>query len=160
MKEFLSHRRVKYLEYDISSDRNAAQELMKRTGRMAVPVIIIDNEIIIGYDRDRLEEILDQPREKPKALPPPFGALVADAGKITLRQGSGLKLGAYVGEVKVGSVAEKVGLKSGDIITEVNKQSVSNAADLESVLSRMDKGSYITVVFLRGEQRLTGEGTF
>jgi glutaredoxin 3 len=160
VKEFLSHRHIKYVEYDISRDGKAAQELLKRTGRTAVPVIIIDGEIIIGYDRDRLEEILDQKQEMPKTLHPSFGALVADAGKITLRQGVGLNLGAYVGDVKPGSLAEKMGLKSGDIIVEVNKQGISNAADLESVLSRMDKGSYIAITLLRGEQRFTAEGVF
>jgi len=62
--------------------------------------------------------------------------------------------------VRPGSVAERIGLASGDIITELNLQRIANADDLERALSRLAKGSRFSVVFLRGNQTLTREGTF
>jgi glutaredoxin 3 len=158
VKEFLSQKGVSYIEHDISRDRAAAQELVTITGQMAVPVTVIDGEPIIGFDRARLETALSRGTGRQEVPRPSFGASVADAGKITSRQGAGIILGAYVGSVRTGSLAERMGLAKGDIITEVNKQGISNAGELEAVLSRMDKGSYISIVFLRNGQRLNAEG--
>jgi glutaredoxin 3 len=160
VKEFLSQRGVSYSEKDVSRDRAAAQEMVQKTGQMGVPVTIIDGEQIIGFDRDRLEAALSKQTAAPKAPPPSFGASVADAGKITARQGKAITLGAYVGSVKGGSLAQRLGMAKGDIITEFNKKSISNAAELESALSRLDTRSYVTVVFLRDGKQLKAEGAF
>jgi glutaredoxin 3 len=160
VKEFLSQKGVSFSEKDISRDGAAAQELLKITGQMAVPVTVIDGEPIIGFDRERLEAALSKQTAAPKAPPPSFGASVADAGKITARHGAGITLGAYVGGVKAGSLAQRLGLAKGDIITEFNKKSISNAAELESALSRLDAKSYVTVVFLRDGKQLKVEGAF
>lgn len=155
VKEFLSQRGAIFKEYDVSQDRAAAQELMRKTSQMAVPVIIIDGETIIGFDRARLEQALSkQPRQRPS-----LGASIADASKITAKQGSVITFGAYIGNVRAGSVADRIGLKQGDIITEVNMQNVANAGGLESVLSRLNPESRISLVFLRDNKTLTAEGT-
>jgi len=155
VKEFLSQKGAIFKEYDVSQDSAAAQDLMRKTGQMAVPVIAINGETIIGFDRARLEQALSQqPRQRPS-----FGASIADASKITARQGSVITFGAYIGNVRAGSVAERVGLKQGDIITELNLQNVAKASDLESVLSRLNPGSRISMVFLRGNKTLRAEGT-
>lgn len=89
-----------------------------------------------------------------------LGAAVADATRITARQGSGITLGAYVGKVRAGSAAEKLGLVQGDIITEVNMQNIANAADLERTLSKLRRGSRLSVIFLRGNKKLAAEGLY
>ena len=101
-----------------------------------------------------MEQILNK-RQKPS-----FGASIADASKITQRQESGITLGAYIGKVRPGSVAEKVGLVQGDIIVEVNMRRVANAADLEMIISKLNKGNRVSLVFLRGNKQLTSEGVF
>jgi len=154
LKEFLSQRGISFEERDVSRDKAAAQELVNRTGQMGVPVTIIDGQTIVGFDRARLEQALSEWQR------PSFGASVADASKITQRQGAGITLGAYVGTVRPGSVAEKVGLAPGDIIIEVNLQHIANADDLERIVTKLDKGNRISLVFLRGNKQLTGEGTF
>jgi glutaredoxin len=155
VKEFLSQKGAVFKEYDVSQDRAAAQELMRKTGQMAVPVVTINGETIVGFDRARLEQALNrQPRQRPS-----FGASIADASKITARQGSVITFGAYIGNVRAGSVAEGMGLQQGDIITELNMQNVAKASDLESVLSRVNPGSRISLVFLRGNKTLRAEGT-
>ena len=37
----------------------AREELIARTGRMAVPVITVDDEVVVGFDRGRLQRLLD-----------------------------------------------------------------------------------------------------
>jgi glutaredoxin len=156
VKEFLSQKGLGFREHDVSVDRNAAQELVSRTGQMGVPVTIIDGQTIVGFDRARLEQVISWGGGTRR---PFFGASVADASKITARQGSGITLGAYVGTVRPGLAADILGLVSGDIITEINLQRIANAADLESVLARLDKGARLSIVFLRGGQTLNAEGT-
>jgi glutaredoxin 3 len=159
VKEFLSQKGVSYIEKDVSRDRAAAQEMVSKTGQMGVPVTIINGEAIIGFDHERLEAALGKQTAAPPAPPPSFGASVADAGKITAKQGKSITLGAYVGGVKAGSLAQRLGLVKGDIITELNRKSISNAGDLESAISRLDAKSYITVIFLRDGKQLKAEGT-
>ncbi len=154
VKEFLSQKGVPFKDQDVSRDRAAAQEMIKKTGQVAVPVISIDGENVIGFDRERLEQLLSQqPQQRPS-----FGASIADASKITSRQGAVVTFGAYVGGVRTGSAAERMGLKQGDIITEMNMQNIAKASDLESIISRLNQGSRISVVFLRGNQTLRAEG--
>ena len=152
VKEFLSQKGVSYKEYDVSLDQNAARELVNRTGQMGVPVTIIDGQTIIGFDRAQLEQVLNQEQR------PSLGAAVADAGKISAKQGTGITPGAYIGKVRPGSLAERLGLVAGDIITEVNTKRIANADDIESALSKLSKGSRISLVLIRGNKRLTTEG--
>ena len=152
VKEFLSQRGIGFEERDVSLDRNAAQELISKTGQMGVPVTIIGGQAIVGFDRAQLEQAISR-RQRP-----PFGASVADASRITARQGVGITLGAYVGKVRPGSSAQRLGLEAGDIITEINMQRIANAADLEKVISTLTKGNRVSVVLLRGAQQLTSEG--
>ena len=39
-------------------DHEAREELVRRTGQMAVPVILVDDEVVVGLDRARLERLL------------------------------------------------------------------------------------------------------
>ena len=155
MKEFLSQKNVGFTEHDVSQDRAAAREMISRTGQKGVPVTVIDGEAIIGFDVARLEQALSK---RPGETRPSFGAAIADASKITAGQGAVLAFGAYIGKVRDGSAAQRVGLASGDIITEINMQRVSNADDLERALSRLNRGSRISLVFHRGSKTFTAEG--
>ena len=155
VKEFLSQRGISFREKDVSRDQSAAQEMVSLTGQMGVPVTVIDSTAIVGFDRTRLEAALAQRRV---AAHPSFGAAVADASRITARQGGGAVLGAYIGRVKPGSPADMLGLAQGDIITTVNRQSIANAADLERALAALAAGSHLQVIFLRGDKRLSAEG--
>ena len=57
MKEFLSHKGVSYLERDVATDQQAMVELAK-LGYMTTPVTLIDDEVVVGFNRKRLEELL------------------------------------------------------------------------------------------------------
>jgi len=43
---------------NVAEDEAARAELVARTGRMAVPVIVVDDEVVIGFDRGRLGRLL------------------------------------------------------------------------------------------------------
>lgn len=147
-KNFLSERGVTYTEYDVSRDRQAADEMVRLTGQMGVPVILVDGQVVIGFDRPRLENLLvgDGNARRPR-----FGLKVADASRVAR------KPGAVVGAVAPLSSGEKAGLKVGDIITEVNLKRINNSADLEHVLASLSAGSRVAFVFLRGQEALKSE---
>lgn len=155
VKEFLSQRGVGFEERDVSRNPSAAQELVRSTGQMGVPVTVINGKAVIGFDRPQLEKLLAQSQAGQR---PSFGASIADAGKLTAKQGSGITLGAYIGRVRAGSVAQRIGLAPGDIIIELNLQRIATAVDLEHALSNLNRGSHFSLVFLRGNQKMTTEG--
>ncbi len=157
VKEFLSQRNIAFEERDVSQNQSYTQEMVKSSGQMGVPVTIINGQTVVGFDRARLEQIISQTQAGPR---PSFGASIADASRITAKQGLGTTLGAYIGKVRPGSVAERTGLVTGDIVTELNMKRIANAGDLEQALSRLNKGSRFSLVFLRGNKTKTAEGTF
>lgn len=59
MKEFLSQKGVAYTEKNVAADAAARDEMFRQTGRMAVPAVTIDNQVVVGFDKRRLEELLN-----------------------------------------------------------------------------------------------------
>ena len=57
-KEFLSQKGYKFIEYDVSKDRAALDEMVKMSGARSVPVIAACNEVMVGFDRTRLQQML------------------------------------------------------------------------------------------------------
>ena len=55
-KEFLSQKGVPYTSYDVTKDKAALEEMRKISGgALRVPVIAVCNEVMVGFDRDRVE---------------------------------------------------------------------------------------------------------
>ncbi|MBW2965887.1 glutathione S-transferase N-terminal domain-containing protein [Candidatus Woesearchaeota archaeon] len=57
-KEFFKENNIEYEEIDVANNQEAAKEMIEKSGQMAVPVIDIDGEIIVGYDLERLKKAL------------------------------------------------------------------------------------------------------
>jgi len=57
-KEFFKTHNIEYTDYDVSTDLEKRKEMIERSGQMGVPVIFIDNEMIIGFDQQRLTSLL------------------------------------------------------------------------------------------------------
>jgi len=57
-KQFLRERGINFTEHDISQDHEKMAELVSRTGRVSVPVIEIDGDFIVGFDKKRLAKKL------------------------------------------------------------------------------------------------------
>jgi glutaredoxin 3 len=49
---------VEFTAKNVAEDAAAREELIAKTGRMAVPVITLDNDVIVGFDRGRLQRLL------------------------------------------------------------------------------------------------------
>ncbi len=144
-KSFLDGLGVEYTEYDVSRDRAAAEEMVGLTGQMGVPVIVVDGEAVIGFDRVRLQTLLgDGNRRKPVR----FGLKITDAAAVS---------GALVGAVSPGLPGEKAGLKAGDIITDINAGRIGSAADTERVLAGLKYGDIVTIRFLRNGKNRKSE---
>ncbi len=50
--------RDKYVEYNVAQDREALQEMTKLSGGRSVPVITVDDEVMIGFNQDKLDKLL------------------------------------------------------------------------------------------------------
>lgn len=58
VKEFLKENKIKFEEIDVSEDKKAAIELLIKSGQDSVPVIEIDDKIVIGFDKEKLKKLL------------------------------------------------------------------------------------------------------
>ncbi len=59
VKQYLDRAGVKYTEKDVDSDPAIAQESVDKSGQMGIPVLDIDGEIIVGFDRPKIDKALD-----------------------------------------------------------------------------------------------------
>lgn len=57
-KKYLDGKGIAYTEVDVSADHQAAMEMVRRTGQQGVPVIEVDGEFVIGFDKARLDALL------------------------------------------------------------------------------------------------------
>ena len=57
-KEYLSSKGVAYQSFDVSQDRAAAEEMVELSGQMGVPVIVVDGEVIVGFDQGRIDSLI------------------------------------------------------------------------------------------------------
>ncbi len=57
-KDFLAEKKIAFKDVDVGSDQKAAEEMVKKSGQMGVPVIEIDGKIIVGFDKPAIEAAL------------------------------------------------------------------------------------------------------
>ena len=57
VKEFLSQNKIEFTDRNIAADQAALDELEK-LGYMTTPVTVIDGQVVVGFDRDKLEKLL------------------------------------------------------------------------------------------------------
>ncbi len=57
-KQYLRQKGIRFKEIDVSRDQRAAQDMLRRTGQMGVPVLLIDNRPVVGFDRAKIDRLL------------------------------------------------------------------------------------------------------
>ena len=57
-KAFLKEHKVQFTDYDVSQDEGKAREMIEKSGQQGVPVIDIGGEIVVGFDKPRIKELL------------------------------------------------------------------------------------------------------
>lgn len=57
-KSFFKENRIRFNEYDVSRDQRRADEMVRKSGQMGVPVIDINGKIIVGFNQPEVEKAL------------------------------------------------------------------------------------------------------
>lgn len=57
-KQFFAENDVAYEEVDVAADNAKLQEMVEMSGQMGVPVIKIDDQVVVGFDEGKLKEML------------------------------------------------------------------------------------------------------
>lgn len=151
-KEYLRANNVPFEEKDVSSDYNAAMEMVRRSGQQGVPVIATESEVILGFDQVRLARLVEK-FAGPKR--PPLGLLAADADEYlrkhpeeAAKYPEGIK-GIYVGNVRPNSVAERSGVQHGDVIQAVANKRVRSMHGLDQLIGTLKAGESVVVRYVR-----------
>lgn len=56
-KDYLTQRGIPFTDYDVAADREKAKEMIQKSKQMGVPVIIVDNEVIVGFNQAKLDSL-------------------------------------------------------------------------------------------------------
>jgi glutaredoxin-like YruB-family protein len=57
-KDFFKENNIVYTEYDVKADLEKRKEMMEKSGQMGVPVIIIDGNLVVGFDKPAVIHLL------------------------------------------------------------------------------------------------------
>jgi len=60
VKDYLNKKGVEFEDKDVSVDREAAREMVEKSGQMGVPQIVIKDKVIVGFNRDAIDEELNK----------------------------------------------------------------------------------------------------
>jgi len=58
-KEFFEENNVEYTEHNVAEDEEKRNEMMEKSGQMGVPVIVVGDEVVVGFDKSKLSEMLE-----------------------------------------------------------------------------------------------------
>jgi len=59
-KEFLSSKNLEFTDFNVADDKAAREEMIKLSNQRAVPVIVIEDQVIIGFDQQKIDEALSK----------------------------------------------------------------------------------------------------
>lgn len=59
LKEFLKEHNVAFEDIDVSQNKKASDEMIEKSGQMGVPVIEIGEQIVIGFDKEKITKLLN-----------------------------------------------------------------------------------------------------
>ncbi|OIP23476.1 NrdH-redoxin [bacterium CG_4_10_14_0_2_um_filter_33_32] len=58
VKEYLDEKQISHEDIDVSSDKKAAMEMVDKSKQMGVPQIWIDDEVVVGFDKEKINQLL------------------------------------------------------------------------------------------------------
>jgi len=59
-KDYLKSKNINFKDFDVGSDKEAAKEMIKKSGQMGVPVLDINGKIIVGFDKEAIDAAIVQ----------------------------------------------------------------------------------------------------
>jgi len=57
-KDFFKEKNIAFEDFNVSSDLEKRKEMLEKSGQMGVPVIIINDRIVVGFDKPKIMDIL------------------------------------------------------------------------------------------------------
>ncbi len=60
VKKYFEDKGIEYQEVDVSEDEEGLEKMQEKTGQMSVPVILIDEEAVVGFDKKKIEKLLEK----------------------------------------------------------------------------------------------------
>ena len=57
-KDYFDENKIAYTEYNVASDLDKRKEMIEKSGQMGVPVIIIDDQLTVGFNQPKIAEML------------------------------------------------------------------------------------------------------
>ncbi len=60
LKSYLDQKGITYKDYNVADNKDKAKEMIQKTGQRSVPVTEIDGEVVLGFDKEKIEKILKQ----------------------------------------------------------------------------------------------------
>jgi glutaredoxin-like YruB-family protein len=57
-KTYLSEKGIPYTDYDVSKDKEKVYEMIHKSGQMGTPVILVDDEVLVGFNQGKLDKLL------------------------------------------------------------------------------------------------------
>jgi len=58
LKQYLKDKKLEFENIDVEQNEDAAEEIIEKTGQSGFPIIDIDGEILIGFDKEKIEKLL------------------------------------------------------------------------------------------------------
>lgn len=58
LKEYFTEKSIAFQEVDVAADEKELEKMVAISGQMGVPVVDLDGEVVIGFDREKIDEIL------------------------------------------------------------------------------------------------------
>jgi glutaredoxin len=58
LKEYLKEKNIAFEDIDVGADKEALEEMISKSGQMGVPVIEINGQIVVGFDREAINRLL------------------------------------------------------------------------------------------------------
>ena len=57
-KNYFSQKGIPYTDINVAADREKTKEMIQKSGQMGVPVIVIDGEVVVGFNQIQLDKLL------------------------------------------------------------------------------------------------------
>jgi glutaredoxin-like YruB-family protein len=150
-KMYFNQRNVRFTEIDVSRDQQAAIDMVRMSGQQGVPVIVVDGQIVLGFNQPAIEQQL---RER-ASHPPKLGVAVANAKQVAANKGIDLPDGAYVGRVNVASTAAYAGVRVRDVIVQLAGQAVHTDQDVHRIMAQTQYNQAVDLRVWRNAQQVT-----
>ncbi len=59
LKDYLKDKGIEFEDIDVSQDQDQLNEMVEKSGQMGVPVVLVDDQVIVGFDKEKIDKALN-----------------------------------------------------------------------------------------------------